>query len=66
MLLVDIEDFKDLNDRLRQAAGDELLIGVTRVVNTNVRTMDQLARDGGPLPDPSPVIDLPKRYVTVT
>jgi diguanylate cyclase (GGDEF)-like protein len=47
MLLVDIDDFKRLNDRLGHAAGDELLKGIARSLNASVRESDFLARYGG-------------------
>ncbi|MDJ0847423.1 MAG: diguanylate cyclase [Myxococcota bacterium] len=47
MLLVDIDDFKGLNDRFGHAAGDELLAGMARIMNDTVRESDLLARYGG-------------------
>jgi diguanylate cyclase (GGDEF)-like protein len=47
MLLVDIDDFKALNDRFGHAAGDELLAGLARIMNDTVRESDLLARYGG-------------------
>ncbi len=47
MLLVDLDDFKQLNDRLGHAAGDELLAGIARILNQSVRATDLLARYGG-------------------
>jgi len=47
MLLVDIDDFKQLNDRFGHAAGDELLVGIARIMNETVRDSDLLARYGG-------------------
>ena len=47
MLLVDIDDFKGLNDRFGHAAGDELLAGLARIMNDTVRESDLLARYGG-------------------
>jgi len=47
MLLVDIDDFKQLNDRRGHAAGDELLAGIARILNQSVRATDLLARYGG-------------------
>jgi diguanylate cyclase len=47
MLLIDIDDFKRLNDRLGHAAGDELLKGIARSLNASVRESDFLARYGG-------------------
>jgi len=47
MLLVDLDDFKQLNDRLGHAAGDELLAGIAHILNQSVRSTDLLARYGG-------------------
>ncbi len=47
MLLVDLDDFKQLNDRLGHASGDELLAGIARILNQSVRATDLLARYGG-------------------
>ena len=47
MLLVDIDDFKSLNDRFGHAAGDELLMGLARIMGDTVRESDLLARYGG-------------------
>ena len=47
ILLVDLDDFKQLNDRLGHAAGDELLAGIARILNQSVRATDLLARYGG-------------------
>lgn len=47
MLMIDIDDFKRLNDRFGHAAGDELLSRLARVLNSVVRETDFLARYGG-------------------
>jgi diguanylate cyclase (GGDEF)-like protein len=47
MLLIDIDEFKRLNDRLGHAAGDALLTGIAQVMNENIRDSDLLARYGG-------------------
>jgi diguanylate cyclase (GGDEF)-like protein len=47
MLLVDIDDFKALNDRLGHAAGDAVLVRIARILNESVRESDVLARYGG-------------------
>ncbi len=47
MLLLDIDDFKRLNDRLGHAAGDQLLKAIARTLNDSVRESDFLARYGG-------------------
>ena len=47
MLLVDLDDFKALNDRLGHASGDELLMRVAAIMAATVRESDLLARYGG-------------------
>jgi diguanylate cyclase (GGDEF)-like protein len=47
ILLIDLDDFKGLNDRYGHAAGDELLTGVAGLLNASVRETDLVARYGG-------------------
>lgn len=47
MLLIDIDDFKALNDGLGHAAGDAVLERIARILNESVRESDVLARYGG-------------------
>ena len=47
MVLIDIDDFKTLNDRYGHAAGDELLVSIARLMEESVRDLDLLARYGG-------------------
>jgi diguanylate cyclase (GGDEF)-like protein len=47
MLMLDIDDFKRLNDRFGHAAGDELLTRIALILNESVRESDLLARYGG-------------------
>ena len=47
LLLIDIDDFKYVNDTLGHAAGDELLRSVAAMLQRRVRATDVLARVGG-------------------
>jgi diguanylate cyclase (GGDEF)-like protein len=44
---LDLDNFKQLNDRFGHAAGDEALLHVVRTVQQNLRATDLLARLGG-------------------
>ena len=45
--LLDVDNFKQLNDRLGHASGDEALIHLVQVVRHYMRPVDTLARYGG-------------------
>lgn len=47
LLFCDIDDFKEINDRVGHAAGDEALRVVARAFESAVRKMDTVARFGG-------------------
>lgn len=47
LLLIDVDNFKELNDRLGHAAGDEALRGVARAWTDRLRAADIVARLGG-------------------
>jgi diguanylate cyclase (GGDEF)-like protein len=47
LLLLDVDRFKDVNDRQGHLAGDDLLRGLARLVAARVRRGDRVARYGG-------------------
>jgi diguanylate cyclase (GGDEF)-like protein/PAS domain S-box-containing protein len=47
LLMIDIDHFKQVNDRLGHHAGDQVLISVARLLRSRVRESDVLARLGG-------------------
>ncbi len=47
LVLLDIDYFKDVNDKYGHAVGDEVLREIVKVVRTNIRTSDMLFRWGG-------------------
>jgi diguanylate cyclase len=47
VLMMDIDHFKDLNDRFGHLAGDEVLVDLARRVERTVRSSDTIARWGG-------------------
>ena len=47
LVLFDVDDFKQLNDRFGHATGDRVLRTVARIMGAQVREMDLLARYGG-------------------
>jgi len=57
--MLDLDDFKQLNDRLGHAAGDRALVHVANILRTALRPQDTIARYGGEefvvlLPETSP------------
>ena len=47
LFILDIDDFKSINDRFGHAAGDEALVLLTDTIADGVRYKDQLCRWGG-------------------
>jgi diguanylate cyclase len=47
LALLDVDNFKKLNDRLGHAAGDAALVHLTKVTREAIRPQDTLARYGG-------------------
>ncbi len=47
VLMLDIDHFKDLNDRFGHQAGDDVLVDLSRRVDAMVRASDTVARWGG-------------------
>jgi len=47
MLLIDLDNFKQLNDRYGHAVGDETLVRVASIMNDAIRSSDLCARYGG-------------------
>ena len=47
LILIDLDDFKQLNDRFGHAVGDAVLRKVAEVMSISTRDMDLLARYGG-------------------
>jgi diguanylate cyclase (GGDEF)-like protein len=47
MIYIDLDGFKQLNDRQGHMAGDRALLAVARAIQGNVRTSDIVARLGG-------------------
>lgn len=47
VILVDVDDFKQVNDTLGHATGDEVLVGVAQFLSSTVREIDICCRLGG-------------------
>ncbi|KAB1978617.1 GGDEF domain-containing protein, partial [Haemophilus parainfluenzae] len=47
LLLLDLDQFKSVNDSLRHATGDDLLQAISQRLSQQVRQVDLVARLGG-------------------
>lgn len=47
LLLIDIDDFKKINDSLGHSAGDEVLKALAKLLGSSFRSSDKVARWGG-------------------
>lgn len=47
MIALDLDEFKQVNDRFSHSTGDETLVAVTRAIENNTRFEDLVARRGG-------------------
>lgn len=68
LLMVDVDHFRRLNDEHGMAAGDAMLVEITRLASTTLRPYDLLARFGGgvlvvylPHTDPLGALDVAER-----
>lgn len=71
MMHIDLDYFKDVNDRLGHAAGDAVLLEVARILRSETRSSDVVARVGGDeftillhrLVDPAKLEDVAQRVI---
>ncbi len=47
LLVIDLDDFKAINEEHGHDTGDDLLVGIARLLQTRMREMDTIARLGG-------------------
>ena len=47
LMMIDVDNFKRINDSLGHAAGDRVLVEIARIIRTNFRVMDVTGRIGG-------------------
>lgn len=46
-MMIDVDGFKQINDSLGHEAGDQVLMGIGKIVQTQIRNVDLVARYGG-------------------
>lgn len=46
-IMIDVDEFKSINDRFGHLAGDDVLMALTRVIQSQLRSSDVAARYGG-------------------
>lgn len=47
LLMIDVDDFKEINDRLGHTAGDTVIVEVSEIIRRSVRMFDICSRFGG-------------------
>ncbi len=47
LLILDIDEFKAVNDKFGHPVGDQVLVGIAHILRTNVRQVDVVGRWGG-------------------
>lgn len=47
IMLIDIDDFKDINDKYGHQVGDTVLMEIVKIIHDNIRSSDLLIRWGG-------------------
>lgn len=47
VILLDLDDFKEINDTYGHIAGDEVLINISQIIKSSIRENDQVGRYGG-------------------
>jgi len=47
LILIDLDNFKEINDKHGHAAGDQILVSLCELITKNMRVLDSLYRYGG-------------------
>jgi len=47
VILLDLDDFKEINDTYGHLAGDEVLVNISQIIKSSIRENDQVGRYGG-------------------